>query len=91
MKQRNGFRALTGIGLVVATPVVALATWVVVTGAGGRQLQADAGGRALELRPDVALLDIELPHVSGIDAAVPLAAQLTACRVVMVTTFARTG
>ncbi len=47
--------------------------------------------RALELRPDVALLDIELPHVSGIEAAALLAAQLPECRVVMVTTFARTG
>ncbi len=47
--------------------------------------------RALELRPDVALLDIELPHVSGIEAAALLSTQLPACRVVMVTTFARTG
>ncbi|MEO6997505.1 MAG: DUF6069 family protein [Terracoccus sp.] len=51
MQQRNGFRALTGIGLVVATPVVALGTWVVVTGAGGRQLQADAGGQATSVSP----------------------------------------
>lgn len=47
--------------------------------------------RARELRPDVALLDIELPHVSGIEAAALLAVQLPGCRVVMVTTFARTG
>lgn len=52
---------------------------------------AEIMARALELRPEVALLDIELPHVSGIEAAVLLAAQLPECRVVMVTTFARTG
>lgn len=47
--------------------------------------------RAFEMRPDVALLDIELPHVSGIEAAALLTAQLPACWVIMITTFARTG
>jgi two-component system, NarL family, response regulator DesR len=46
---------------------------------------------ALELRPDVALLDIELPGISGLDAAVLLAEELPQCRVVMVTTFGRPG
>ena len=46
---------------------------------------------ALELRPDVALLDIELPGVSGLDAAAELTAQLPQCRVVIVTTFGRPG
>ena len=46
---------------------------------------------ALQLRPDVALLDIELPGVSGLDAAADLAAQLPECRVVIVTTFGRPG
>jgi two-component system response regulator DesR len=46
---------------------------------------------ALEVRPDVALLDIELPTMSGLDAAQALSEQLPACRVVMVTTFARAG
>ena len=46
---------------------------------------------ALEVRPDVALLDIELPNVSGLDAAQELSEQLPTCRVVMVTTFARAG
>jgi len=46
---------------------------------------------ALELRPDVALLDIELPHTSGLDAAGVLAEQLPECRVVIVTTFSRPG
>lgn len=46
---------------------------------------------ALENRPDVALLDIELPGRSGLDAAGDLAAELPACRVVMLTTFGRPG
>ena len=46
---------------------------------------------ALELRPDVALLDIELPGLSGLDAAAALAEALPECRVVMVTTFGRPG
>jgi two-component system, NarL family, response regulator DesR len=46
---------------------------------------------ALEVRPDVALLDIELPTMSGLDAAQALSEQLPTCRVVMVTTFARAG
>ena len=47
--------------------------------------------RALETRPDVALLDIELPGRSGLDAAADLARELPECAVVMVTTFARPG
>jgi two-component system response regulator DesR len=46
---------------------------------------------ALDVRPDVALLDIELPGVSGLEAAASLAARLPECRVVIVTTFGRTG
>ena len=46
---------------------------------------------ALRLRPDVALLDIELPGASGLDAAADLATQLPECRVVIVTTFGRPG
>jgi two-component system response regulator DesR len=46
---------------------------------------------ALAHRPDVALLDIELPGMSGLDAAELLARQVPACRVVMVTTFGRPG
>jgi two-component system response regulator DesR len=42
---------------------------------------------ALDARPDVALLDIELPGRSGLDAAGDLAAELSGCRVVMLTTF----
>ena len=46
---------------------------------------------ALETHPDVALLDIELPGRSGLDAAADLARALPGCAVVMVTTFARPG
>jgi two-component system response regulator DesR len=46
---------------------------------------------ALDVRPDVALLDIELPGLSGIDAAAALRTSLPSCRVVMVTTFGRPG
>ncbi|PBO16261.1 DNA-binding response regulator [Streptomyces albidoflavus] len=46
---------------------------------------------ALEQRPDVALLDIEMPGLSGLEAAALLRDQLPGCRVVMVTTFGRPG
>jgi two-component system, NarL family, response regulator DesR len=46
---------------------------------------------AHDVRPDVALLDIELPGRSGLDAAAELALVLPECRVVMVTTFGRPG
>ncbi len=52
---------------------------------------ADVVPRAVQLEPDVALLDIEMPNLSGLDAASELAAQLPSCRVVIVTTFARPG
>ncbi|MBC3840207.1 response regulator transcription factor [Streptacidiphilus sp. 4-A2] len=42
-------------------------------------------------RPDVALLDIEMPGLNGLDAASALAAQLPGCRVVILTTFGRAG
>ena len=46
---------------------------------------------ALSARPDVALLDIELPGEDGLTAAAALREALPACRVVMVTTFGRGG
>jgi two-component system response regulator DesR len=46
---------------------------------------------ALEARPDVALLDIELPGLSGLDAARELREALPACDVVILTTFGRPG
>jgi len=46
---------------------------------------------ALQHHPDVALLDIEMPGLSGLDAATELRAALPACKVVILTTFGRPG
>ncbi|MER5181374.1 response regulator transcription factor [Streptomyces sp. NPDC002896] len=46
---------------------------------------------ALGSRPDVALLDIELPGRSGLDAAADLREQCPGCRVLILTTFGRPG
>jgi two-component system response regulator DesR len=46
---------------------------------------------ALTHRPDVALLDIELPGRSGLDAAADLRDQAPDCRVLILTTFGRPG
>ncbi|MGW0942486.1 response regulator [Streptomyces sp. NPDC002623] len=46
---------------------------------------------ALLHRPDVALLDIELPGMSGLDAAAELRDQVPDCRVLILTTFGRPG
>jgi two-component system response regulator DesR len=48
-------------------------------------------GAALEARPDVAVLDIELPGRSGLEAAAELRERLPQCRVLIVTTFGRPG
>ncbi|MEV7086817.1 response regulator transcription factor [Streptomyces sp. NPDC093085] len=48
-------------------------------------------GTALTSRPDVALLDIELPGLSGLDAAAALRAEVPECRVLILTTFGRPG
>ncbi|MDX2558586.1 response regulator transcription factor [Streptomyces sp. TX20-6-3] len=46
---------------------------------------------ALLARPDVALLDIELPGRSGLDAAADLRTEAPDCRVLILTTFGRPG
>ncbi|MEU5214386.1 response regulator transcription factor [Streptomyces sp. NPDC020742] len=46
---------------------------------------------ARKARPDVALLDIEMPGLDGLAAAAVLAQQLPSCRVVILTTFGRAG
>ena len=46
---------------------------------------------ALDTRPDVALLEIELPGADGLTASAALREALPACRVVIVTTFGRVG
>ena len=46
---------------------------------------------ALTAKPDVALLDIEMPGCDGITAAAALHAQLPSCRILILTTFGRPG
>lgn len=46
---------------------------------------------ALETTPDVALLDIEMPGATGIEAAAELHTRLPACKVIILTTFGRPG
>src|SRR5665213_1603143 len=46
---------------------------------------------ALDVRPDVAVLDVEMPGLDGLAAAAALVSQLPACRVLVVTTFGRPG
>ena len=57
--------------------------------------QVAAGDRivaeALAVVPDIALLDIELPGRSGLDAAAELRKRLPSCQVLILTTFGRPG
>jgi two-component system response regulator DesR len=46
---------------------------------------------AKELRPDVALIDVEMPGMDGISATAELRKALPDCRVLIVTTFGRPG
>ena len=46
---------------------------------------------ALAQRPDVALLDIEMPGADGLEAAAQLRGELPECKVLMLTTFGRPG
>jgi len=51
----------------------------------------EAVRKAAALRPDLALLDIEMPKMSGLDAAVHILRDVRGVRVVLLTTFARPG
>ena len=57
--------------------------------------KAGNGKEALEAvlahKPDVFITDIEMPHMSGLDVAAELKRRKTGTRVVIVTTFARSG
>ena len=57
--------------------------------------EVDRGDAVLEhaesTKPDVALLDIEMPGTSGLAVAAQLRAALPSCRVLMLTTFGRVG
>lgn len=46
---------------------------------------------ARRTRPDVILLDVQMPGADGLDVAAALHAELPACRVVICTTFGRPG
>ena len=46
---------------------------------------------AIKVRPDVALLDIEMPGSDGLSAAQALHKNLPSCRIVILTTFGRSG
>ena len=46
---------------------------------------------ALTVRPDVAMLDIEMPEMDGLAATAALRTALPSCRVIIVTTFGRPG
>ena len=46
---------------------------------------------AREFRPDVALLDIEMPGLDGLAAAAAMAHEVASCRVIILTTFGRPG
>ncbi|EJW18935.1 response regulator transcription factor [Paenibacillus alvei] len=57
--------------------------------------QAENGKVALELieelHPDIAVLDIEMPLMTGLDVADAVKKKGWACRIIMLTTFARSG
>ncbi|MGH2513501.1 MAG: response regulator [Candidatus Limnocylindrales bacterium] len=59
---------------------------VVQVGRGDEVLAA-----ALDARPDIALLDIEMPGIDGISALEQLRTSLPGCRVLILTTFGRPG
>lgn len=46
---------------------------------------------ALSARPDIALLDIEMPVMDGIAAAARICQEVPGCRVMILTTFGRPG
>jgi two-component system response regulator DesR len=51
----------------------------------------DVVAAALRTRPDVALLDVQMPVIDGLAAAAALTERLPTCRVIILTTFGRPG
>jgi len=60
---------------------------VVATAADG----VEALARCEEHAPDIVLTDIEMPRMTGLELAAQLVARSTPCRVMIVTTFGRSG
>jgi two-component system response regulator DesR len=58
---------------------------------GGVERGDEVVAAAVRLRPDVVLLDIELPGRSGLEVIAPLLEAVPGCDVVVVTTFGRPG
>jgi two-component system response regulator DesR len=69
--------------------LLALEEDFVVVAQVGRGDEVVAAARAN--RPDVALLDIEMPHMDGLAAAAALAREVPECKALMLTTFGRAG
>jgi two-component system response regulator DesR len=51
----------------------------------------DALALCRQLRPDIVLTDVEMPQVTGLELAAQLAEEGMPCRVMILTTFARSG
>ncbi len=75
---RGAFAALLGL----ESDIVVIAE----VGSGDRVVPA-----AVQHRPDVALLDVQMPGLDGLAAAAALKEQLPSCRVIILTTFGRPG
>jgi two-component system response regulator DesR len=69
--------------------LLALEEDIVIVAQVGRGDEVIAAARAK--RPDVALLDIEMPGGDGLSAAAALEESLPSCRVLILTTFGRAG
>ncbi|TXK84071.1 response regulator transcription factor [Paenibacillus sp. N3.4] len=57
--------------------------------------QAENGAQALEMirivKPDICIMDIEMPQLTGLDVAEKVREEELPCRVVILTTFSRSG
>lgn len=56
----------------------------------GEAANGESGVRmALEMRPDVVLMDIQMPHLNGVEATIQLCRQWPEAKVIILTTFDR--
>jgi DNA-binding NarL/FixJ family response regulator len=79
-------RGLGLVGLVGCGKTWLLVTAYTLVARGDTVVEAALAGR-----PDVALLDIEMPGGGGLEAAQALCTAVPSCRVVILTTFGRSG